>query len=147
MGSSAIQVVSPPTPGTGMVTYSTALLDCTATVDNVPFSEMPLRPGFLFISRIYTVTIHDGSGTATGNMIWSAGNDGSHQNVLGPVTTTSVTINNLVPTAPYQSFGNGGGTGAVTDAGTAIVLKIVTAPTGVTALHCYFTVHGFWVPK
>lgn len=146
MGSSTINPVAPPLSGV-MATYSTALIDCTVAVDNVPFAEMPLRPGFLFMSRIYTLTVHDGSGSATGNMVWTAGNDGSHQNVLGPVTTTSTTINTLIATAPYQSIGNGGGTGAVSDAGTQIVLKIGTAPTGVTTLRCYFTVHGFWVAK
>lgn len=124
--------------------YSTALLDLTATADNISMG-VPQRTGYIFVPRLLTVLWHDGSGTATGSLVWSAGNNASHNN-LAQMTVTSTTINANIAVEPQPSFANGGGTSAILDGATVAVAKITTGVTGVTSLHGYLSMLGFWVP-
>ena len=125
--------------------YTTALLDLTATADNISLS-IPQRSGYIFCPRLLTVLVHDGSGTATGSLIWSAGNNASHNNTAS-MTVSAATINATVPVAPQPAFANGGGASPLLDSATQIVAKISTAVTGVASLHGYLSISGFWVPS
>jgi hypothetical protein len=107
---------------------------------------IPVRTGFYFIAQSFSVVFLTGTGTATGNMTVSAGNDAGETNILGPSTISTAAVNNsigLVPhnisvaaTTPTTAHANGSAAGTVK----------ITAPTGVTTLTGQIIATGRWIP-
>lgn len=136
------------TPTQVRFNYSSALIDLTATADNISLG-IPQLAGQMFFANHICVVAHDGSGTATGSLVWSVGNNASHNNIAAQ-TLSAANVNTIIAAAPSALNGTitvPTGTGPNLDAATQIVAKITTGVTGVTSLHGYLVIEGYWEPS
>lgn len=159
MGSSTVQA---PTPaGAAATAHAAALvgglptvaivsgqIDATTVADNIPL--IPANPGWYFLGVRFAFEILSLTGSASGSLVFSVGNDASHVNIIPAAsgTITSGGINALTgASAPpvIGSFNNLGGGGTLVDNATPIVVKIATAPTGVTVMKIRLILYGTWI--
>lgn len=137
--------VSSPAGGTGVLSsYTTGLLDFTTPANNISMS-IPQRPGYMFYRTSAALVIHDFAGTATGSLLGGIGNDVGRSNVA-VVNTNASSLNTFGALAPF-SIAIASPATTNLDSATQIVAQIATAPTGVTSMHGYLQVNGFWVPS
>ncbi|HXU23057.1 MAG TPA: hypothetical protein VN697_03395 [Tepidiformaceae bacterium] len=134
--------------GVPAAAYISAAIDMTTPADNIAF--LPANAGKFFLGLRSSWMVASVTGTASGSLVFSAGNDASHQNMLSTTagTITSGVLNGLTgATAPpiIITGNNFGAFGTLLDNTTPIVIKVVTAPTGVTAGTFRLFVTGLWL--
>lgn len=128
--------------------FVSSLIDFTTVADNIAF--LPANPGQYFLGVRFAIETAALTGTATGSLVYSVGNNASHDNIISQAvgTISSAGINALTGSnAPpvIGTFNNLGGTGTLVDNTTPIVVKVVTPATGVTVLKMRFVFLGTWI--
>ena len=131
--------------GATTVTYEALKVDC---ITPGPRPLMPSRPGFLFMGFRYAAYLVAATGAATGSLQFSIGNDAPNGNVVTAVTVAAATINGVVAVGlpSFLASLNTGGNPGLADGAAPILLRIITAPTGMTVCVVSFLICGVWVP-
>jgi hypothetical protein len=123
--------------------YYTADLNLLATSSGNAL--IPAKTGFYFVAQRIQCLTTSRTGTATGNLVFTIGNDGSELNLVPAVTFAAATFNTA--TAPGNFTGNATNQTTTTAAATTpYTLKITTAVGGSSVLTGRIVIFGAWVP-
>jgi hypothetical protein len=132
---------------TNLVYAVTPTMDFTLSNSGVSFSVPLKQAGFYFVALGVSIFTYTSVGTASGSLTVTAGNNGSHNNVIGSFSVVLSIINALQSGVPIQlsALAFPGPNAVNVDGATEI--KVFTAPpAGITAMTGRVAVVGFWVP-
>ena len=133
-----------PTGATLVVGGKSGTIDLLATVGTTYAVDFPVFSGKFLVGILGRVRWVARTGTATGNAVFKMGNNGSHDNfltsALGTISSANITAG--VADALLQLTG---GANAVDMSSAAMVVEIVTNPTGVTVATCQLVFSAVYV--
>lgn len=140
-----------PSQSFGTVLMTTEV-DFTVNVTGVHFSPAAVKPGYYFVGNRYALFFKTLSGTFSGNLTVSWGNNANENNYVVATATTAASLNTVITTPGIPSALCGLAIGApaagnvMIDASTEITYKH-TGATGVTVVGTgRALVFGAWVP-
>jgi hypothetical protein len=142
----------PVASGVSVGVFETPLLDFTTVADNISFTIPLINSGKFFIPFRMNIEFVTMTGVAAGSLIFSIGNGNDtagngHANVvsraLGTVSAAGLNATTaFVPIIGIQT--NAGVGGTLVDGATEIVVRVVQAPTGMTACTAKIDILGYW---